>query len=96
MGKEVKKQVAEVLAALNARETRCTYQALKEYCGLDSNFQLFPYLGKKRPEASWIVRSDTSLPGKYPPEELHPNLENNPLVIDSLEQLAAFMEDRRI
>jgi len=91
-GSGVKKIVTEVLKVLNVHELRCTYQALAEYSGAGVPFKLFPYLGKKRPEASWVVREDDGLPGKYTSEDIHPNLKKNDRIIETAEQLRALMD----
>lgn len=91
----MKEVVAAVLEVLNAHELRCTYQALADYSGAGTPFNLFPYLGKKRPWASWVVRGDTGLPGKYDHEDLHPNLTRNDHIVENADELASLIRERR-
>ena len=67
---------------------------LRDYCGLTKTVMLFRYLGSKRPEASWIVRQDTKMPGGYPQNVVHPHLKIHTEVIDSSDSLHALMSER--
>ena len=89
----VQDEVDSVLERLNAREIRCTYKALAEYCLFSVVPQLFKYLGEKRPEASWVVKQDTLLPTGYDAGDLHPNLAANDLVITTASELRALMDE---
>ena len=44
------------------------------------------YLGEKRPEASWVVNSETKKPTGYLPEEMHPNLFKREVIITTGEE----------
>ncbi len=87
----VHSRLADALSVLNDRRVRATYRALGEYLGL-SAIQLGKVLGMRRPETSWIVRSDSGLPTGYTAHQVHPDLTSNALIIRSGNQLEAFVE----
>ncbi len=82
----IQTEVNVVLAALEAAELRCTYNALADYCGTNIGV-LIHCLGDRRPLASWVVNKETLEPTNYQPDQKHPNLYNNALVIMSAVEL---------
>ena len=83
--------VDEVLSKLSSSKVRCTYAALRDHLGLEYTNAVFRFLGEKRPEASWIVRQDDLLPGKYRSEDIADGLTESP-VLKSAKALERFME----
>lgn len=63
----------EVLTFLNDEEIRATYGAVAGVLGV-APVGIGQLLGTRRPEASWIVGADTSLPAGYEQSEWHPSL----------------------
>lgn len=69
----------EVLACLNATKTRATYGAVAAIVGGLAR-GIGQRLGFRRPEASWVVSSDTGLPSGYEPDQIHPDLFSAPII----------------
>jgi hypothetical protein len=63
----------EILRFLNEEQVRVTYGAVAEVLGVIPR-ALGTRLGARRPEASWIVSAENSLPTDYSPDEWHPAL----------------------
>ena len=78
--------IREVLEFLNDTEVRCTYGAVAGLLGIHQ-MSVGRYLGKMRPQASWIVNKKTSKPTGYLPEQMHPNLCKNPKIICDAQEL---------
>jgi len=72
----------EILQFLNDEQIRATYRAVAEVLGVAPR-SLGARLGLRRPEASWIVSAENSLPTGYSPDEWHPALLSRPDVITS-------------
>ncbi len=70
--------IAAVLDCLNRTETRATYGAVASVIGGVAQ-DLGQRLGRRRPEASWVVKT-SGLPTGYARHELHPHLEGSPLI----------------
>lgn len=77
----------EILSYLNEAKIRCTYGAFGGLTGTPPQSVAQKHLGKRRPDASWVVRGNTGKPTGYLPEELHPNLFKNNAVITTAEKL---------
>ena len=68
-----KELVRKILAKLDKCKTRMTYSAVA--CLLDVPPQgVGKWLGKPRPEASWIVRKKDGRPSGYQTSQCHPDL----------------------
>ena len=65
--------LADILLFLNEARTRATYGAVASVLGLPSR-SMGTVLGARRPEASWVVNSETGLPTDYEPADWHPDL----------------------
>ena len=63
----------EILRFLNEARTRATYGAVAAVVGVPSR-SIGGVLGARRPEASWVVNSETGLPTDYEQVDLHPDL----------------------
>ena len=88
--------IEEILAYLNDACVRCTYKAVGEAIGGVPPQCVAPcYLGKRRPEASWVVRADTGQPTGYNPDQKHPRIEENRDIIRSGDELKKRMCERR-
>lgn len=77
----------EILDYLNEVEIRCTYGAFGELTDTPAQSVAQKHLGEKRPEASWVVNSETEKPTGYLPGELHPNLFKNEVIIRTGKEL---------
>ena len=62
----------EILEFLNEEKKRCTYKAIGDVIGVYHRNVNERYLGKRREEASWVVRKRDGLPSGYSPDKLHP------------------------
>ena len=80
----------EILAYLNAVHIRCTYKAVGEVIGVCPQW-VRRYLGKKRPEASWVVNAKKGEPTGYTADEKHPLLKENKHIIRSGDELERCM-----
>lgn len=76
----------EVLAFLNAEEVRATYGAVAGVLGV-APVGMGAVLGARRPEASWVVGADTSLPAGYEQSDWHPALLRRADVIRTANEL---------
>ena len=79
-------KVNKILDYLNQTKTRCTYGAVADVLGINSQ-SVGQQLGKRRPEASWVVNSKTGDPTDYSDDEKHPELYRTDRVIRSAEVL---------
>lgn len=73
-------KVGSIIKYLNEKKVRCTYGAIAGVLGIQTR-NVSRYLGKRRPEVSWVVNSRTGEPTGYTPEETHPELYSNSAVI---------------
>ncbi len=82
-GPDFKADVGSILRFLNAKRYKATYNAVASALGIHHTqmVQLFPKLGTRRAEASWVVNKDTLEPTKYSPEQRHPDLDNAKRII---------------
>jgi hypothetical protein len=79
-------KVNKILDYLNQVKTRCTYGAVADVLGINSQ-SVGQKLGERRPEASWVVNSQTGDPTDYTDDEKHPELYRTDRVIRSAEVL---------
>lgn len=77
----------EILAFLNEAKTRATYGAVAGVLGVPAQ-SVGSALGNRRPEASWVVNADTSLPTDYEQADWHPDLLVSSTIISSNSELA--------
>ena len=78
--------VEEILECLNSVETRCTYGAVAGIIG-GSARGVGKKLGRRRPEASWVVNAGTGEPTGYSKSEMHPSLFDNVKIISTTDEL---------
>jgi hypothetical protein len=83
----------DVVACLNATKTRATYSAVAAVVGGLAR-GIGQRLGRRRPEASWIVSSNSGLPSGYTAKEMHSELSAARLVTTG-EELKALLEHWR-
>ena len=88
-------QVDEILEFLNEERIRCTYTAVAVVIGTSAQ-SVNLYLGKRRPEASWVVRKDTGTPTGYSENERHPDLLRTEKIIQSGRGLIKALEEWRL
>ena len=79
-------KLAIIIKYLNTVKTRCTYSAVAEIIGTNSQ-SVGKYLGERRPEVSWVVNAATGDPTGYSESEKHPELYRTDRVIESAEVL---------
>ena len=84
--------VSLILKCLNNSKQRCTYGAVGELLGKHP-ITVRHYLGKRRPEASWVVNRKTSMPTKYCLCQQHPDLKSKCRVISKGDELCQLMRD---
>lgn len=79
----VKEDVEEILALLNDRKIKATYNAVAAAIGIHHTqlVKLFPLLGERRPRASWVVNKGTLEPTHYSEDQKHPDLNSAKYVI---------------
>ena len=87
--------IEKILDYLNAARVRCTYKAVAEVLGGSPQSVAKNYLGKRRPEASWVVRRDTGKPTGYCPCQKHPQLKEKDHIIMSGAELEKCMCEQR-
>ncbi len=75
-----------VLRFLGETRTRATYGAVGDVIGCVAK-GVGAKLGERRPEASWVVNTETGLPTGYKPEEMHPALREREEIVDDGEEL---------
>ncbi|RLA42688.1 MAG: hypothetical protein DRR42_22985 [Gammaproteobacteria bacterium] len=79
-------RVSRILIYLNEVKTRCTYAAVAEFLGVSPQ-SVGQLLGKRRPEASWVVNSKTGDPTDYLDSEKDPELYRTDRIIKSADVL---------
>lgn len=82
-----------ILDYLNKTKTRCTYGALAEVLGVSPR-SVGPLLGRRRPEASWVVNTKTGEPTGYLKSEKHTDLFTNDEIIQSASELRRVLENK--
>lgn len=80
-----------VLSALNKYKIRATYGAVGEYLTTEPQ-SVGRLLGSRRPEASWVVSRRDGLPTGYAVADYHNDLQSNPMIIDTGDELAALLK----
>jgi alkylated DNA nucleotide flippase Atl1 len=65
--------LTDILQCLNDTRSRATYGAVASVLGVPPR-SLGARLGDRRPEAPWVVNSETRLPTDYEQTDWHPNL----------------------
>ena len=65
--------LVDVLRFLNEARVRATYGAVSTVLGVPPQ-AIGALLGDRRPEASWVVNTETGLPTGYEQTEWHPDL----------------------
>jgi hypothetical protein len=83
--------IATILAVLNDRKVRATYSAVGELMGVHPKL-VRQHLGTRRPEASWVVSKSTGMPTGYLDANCHKDLQKNPHIIATVEELANLIE----
>src|SRR3954468_16861211 len=78
--------VSEILECLNRTRRRATYGAVAGVLGVPPQ-SLEAMLGDRRPEASWVVNSETRLPTDYEQTDWHPELLSSTDVIRTSNEL---------
>ena len=78
--------IEEILDYLNNAKIRATYGAVGEVMGQLAR-GVGQRLGDRCPRASWVVSSETHQPTGYGDEEKHADLEGDPHVIVSADEL---------
>ena len=87
-----KAKMNEILDCLNSVRIRCTYNALAEYLKVGMT-DVFVMLGQRRPEASWVVNRNSLRPTGYSPNQTHPDLYKNKVVITTGAELERLIEN---
>ena len=88
-------QVDEILEFLNEKRIRCTYTAVAEAIETIP-ISVSRYLGRKRPEASWVVSKETETPTGYSENERHPDLLRKEKIIQSGLELMTALDEWRL
>lgn len=87
-----KEQLDQVLAALDRRHQRATYAAVGGVVGLPA--QSVMQGRQKAVINSWVVSKKTHLPTGYAAGECHAKLASSPYVIETSDDLRAWLEGR--
>ena len=82
----MEEKVQKIIKYLNTVKTRCTYGVVAEILGVNSR-SVGMYLGKRRPEVSWVVNAKTGDPTDYEESEKHPELYRTERIIKSADVL---------
>ena len=85
--------VGGILHVLNRAQRRATYQAVGALTGIHPQ-SVSAQLGMRRPEVSWVVSKLTGMPTDFEPEDLHPQLQNQPRVNEDPAELITLMGGR--
>ena len=71
---------------------RATYGAVAERIGA---VPMFLMSGRPRdPLHSWVVNKESEMPSKYAEDQMHPDLLSNSSVIQTADELAAYLKNR--
>ncbi len=82
-------QMDQILSALDSASQRATYSAVAALLGKTPRTLM---KGRARDQQhSWVVNRKNGLPTGYEPALLHPALQEHAHVIDSRDELAAFL-----
>ncbi len=87
------RKVEEILRYLNAKRVRATYSAVGGVIGVPAQ-SVGQYLGKPRPEASWVVRKKDGKPTGYASGEKHADLFHTPCIIHTGDALDDLLRQR--
>jgi hypothetical protein len=71
--------IDEILEVLNRHRVRATYGAVGDFMRVPAQ-SVSRWLGKRRPEASWVVAKQTLRTTGYTDDELHPDLPGSRVV----------------
>ena len=82
----MEEKITLVLDYMNEVKTRCTYNAAAKALGITTP-TLKKLLGKRRPETSWFVGSETGEPAGYTDDQKHSELYRTKRIIKSAEVL---------
>jgi predicted transcriptional regulator len=82
--------IETILDALNEHKLRATYSAVGELMGVHPK-SVSQYLGNRRPYASWVVSKATGMPTDYLDANCHNDLQSNPRVLESSDELIALI-----
>lgn len=82
--------ISEILAALNAHQTRATYGAVGELLGIAA-IGVGRHLGQPRAEASWVVSATTEKPTGYNASDYHPDLLSHDKIIRTGNELRGIL-----
>ena len=88
-------RVKEILEFLNEKRIRCTYAAVAEVLGMRTQ-SVSLFLGRKRPEASWIVSKAKGTPPRYSENERHPDLFRTEKIIQSGHELMKAIDEWKL
>lgn len=88
-------QVDEILEFLNEKRIRCTYTALAVVIGTNAQ-SVSRYLGRRRPEASWVVSKENRTPTGYSENERHRDLFRTEKIIHSGLELKKALDEWRL
>ena len=83
--------IERILAALNDQKVRATYSAVGDLLGVHPKL-VSQQLGNRRPEASWVVSKSTGMPTGYLDANCHKELQTNPRIIGTADELAELIE----
>jgi len=86
--------IDQILEVLNRHRVRATYGAVGDVMRVPAQ-SVSRWLGKRRPEASWVVAKQTLLPTGYTDDELHPDLPGSRVVTTGTE-LRKLLETRAV
>lgn len=91
---DVKPAIDVILSTLNKHKIRATYGAVAELRQTHAR-NVSQQLGTRRPEASWIVSKRTGLPTGYLEANCHEDLQSNPKIIDTADELELLIKSSR-
>ena len=80
--------IVRILQVLAERKLRATYETVGGVIGVPA-WSVSGYLGKRRPEASWVVNKETGMPTGYTEREMHRDLSSNGTVLATMAELNA-------
>lgn len=87
LGEQFRKvAIVRILQVLAERKLRATYGAVGGVIGIPPQI-VGRHLGKRRPEASWVVSKKSGMPTGYAKHEMHRDLFSNGTVLDTMAEL---------
>ncbi len=84
--------IDQILMALNKHKVRATYSAVGSVLGCTSESVATRYLRDRRPEASWVVNSESMEPIGYKSDDVHPDLMLHSMIIRHPDTLVALLK----